>query len=229
MQAPLWYLYNKYCIRTYLTEILLQIRNCDDAGLDVQRLEETIHNQRCRLLAMQSHLQCSLESTQAALPAFRNELSSIRQLTLEWRRSSKEAMENIRTNLLEQTTILLASVEADWLERLEEERDQSKQVEEENRRVLAELQSSRREIDEWKERSVAWELEKKELIASAQLVLSQREKELERFKDDQLADQQSKFQQEMEAIQLRIQIIGEEKDALIKEWQSASDQVGYLF
>jgi len=138
-------------------------------------------------------------------------------------------MENIRTNLLEQTTILLASVEADWLERLEEERDQSKQVEEENRRVLAELQSSRREIDEWKERSVAWELEKKELIASAQLVLSQREKELERFKDDQLADQQSKFQQEMEAIQLRIQIIGEEKDALIKEWQSASDQVGYLF
>lgn len=190
-----------------------------------RQLEETVHSQRCRLLALQSHLQCALESAQTALPVFRSELDNIRQLTTDWKQCASKALADLRTNVLEQTTALLGSIEADWLDRLEEERDRSHQLDKERERLAEELRVARQEINEWKERLVAWEEEKKDLITSAQSVLRQREKEMEQTREESLESQKMVHQREMEDIQQKLRALVEEREALIQEWRSASDQV----
>ena len=222
----------------------------NDSEQELQRkLEEMIHSQRCRMLALQSHLQCTLEAAQAALPTFRTELDLIRQLTNEWKQTATESLNELRSNVLEQTTLLLASIEADWMDRLEEERDRSSkrqslkiyfhklcflrndsfvgQVEKERERLTEELQSTRREVDEWKEKSLSWEQEKKELIASAQQVLQQREKELEQFREDQLQARHLEHRKEINALLEQAKAAEEEHKTVIGQWQSAADQVNF--
>lgn len=87
------------------------------------------------------------------------------------------------------------------------------------------LRSLRQEVESWKEKSVSWEQEKKELIASAQEVLAQREKEMEQLREEQLRNCTQEHQKEVEVLKEQATAAEEHHKDIVSQWQSAADQV----
>lgn len=177
------------------------------------------------MLALQSHLQCALEAGQAALPAFRTEMSSIRKLTIESKQMATDQLTKLRTDLLKQIRLVSASTEKASEDLLEEANNQNKELNLEKQQLTNELDSVRLELDELRKQSNQWQEERKELIASAQLCLQQREEELEQQKTEQLKNLQLKYKQEIELLKEAVKVAEEKCQAVIYEWQSASEQV----
>ncbi len=208
--------------------ILFQSRCRDDAGVELQRqLEETVKGQRCRLLALQSHLQCALEAGQAALPAFRTEMSSIRKLTIELNQVANDQFRRLQSDITQNIRVMFASFEKTSADLLQEERSKNKKLDQEKSKLMEELLTVRRELEEWKNRNVQWQEEKKELITSAQVCLQQREEELEQQKIEKLQNQRMRHKQEIEALKEAVKKSEEKCLAAVSEWQSASEQVKY--
>ncbi|XP_057371182.1 LOW QUALITY PROTEIN: RB1-inducible coiled-coil protein 1-like [Daphnia carinata] len=201
-------------------------RQCrDDAGVELQRqLEETVKGQRCRLLALQSHLQCALEAGQAALPAFRTEMDSIRKLTIEWSDVANEQLAWLRSELTQQITKLFASEENASLAMLDEVRCHNKKLGEEKEKLQEELMAARFELDNWKKQCVEWEEEKKSLIASSQRRLQQREEELEQQRLEQLHQQKLEYKKQIQTLEKAVKVTEEKYQVVVSDWQSASEQ-----
>jgi len=205
--------------------------NCrDDNGTELQRkMEDKIKNQRCHLLALQSHLQCAFEASQSALPAFRSELNSLRKLVVEWRSTLiSSQFEEFRAKLLEQAQLLFTSTEAEWLDRLQAEKSEVKREQLEKEKLAEALRSSQREVEEWKERSLRWEREKIELQNTAHLRLKEKEKELMMLSDDKLNKQSVEHQLEMETLRDEMKVMQLRYQADLSDWQSAAEQVTCL-
>ena len=207
-----------------------QSRCRDDNGEELQRqLEETVKSQRCRLLALQSHLQCALEAGQAALPAFRTELSSIRKLTIELNQVANDQFKLLQTEITQNIVAVFASVEKTSADLQTETNSQNRKLDQEKEKITEELLIVRRELEDWKNRSVHWQEEKKALITSAQLCLQQREEELEQQRVEQLRNQRIKHKQEIEALKEAVKTAEDKCRATVGEWQSASEQVSNNF
>ena len=182
-------------------------------------------SQRCRLLALQSHLQCALEAGQAALPAFRSEMDAIRKLTTEWREISIEQLTQIKYNLTQQIQQMFTCAEKTSENLLEKAKTQNQMLEQENQKLTDELLSIRCELEEWKKRSAQWQVERNELITSAQLCLQQREAELEQQRHDQLENERIKHIHELEALKEALKAAEDKCNIMTSEWQAASEQV----
>ncbi|XP_046438218.1 RB1-inducible coiled-coil protein 1-like isoform X2 [Daphnia pulex] len=201
------------------------IRCRDDAGLELQQqLEETVKGQRCRLLALQSHLQCALEAGQTALPVFRTELNSIRKLTIEWSQVANEQLARLRFELIQHIREMFAATEKTSEVILEEVKSQNKKLDEEKVKLEDELKSVRVELEDWKKQCSRWQEEKKELVSSAQFCLRQREEELEKQRIEQLRQQKMKYKQEINALKETVKNTEEKCKAIVSEWQAVSEQ-----
>ncbi|KZS15636.1 RB1-inducible coiled-coil protein [Daphnia magna] len=202
------------------------LRRCrDDTGLELQQqLEETVKSQRCRLLALQSHLQCALEAGQAALPAFRTEMDSIRKLTLEWSDVANEQLAWLRSEFTQQIIKLFASEESASLAMLDEAQSQNKKLGDEKEKLQEDLMVVRLELDKWKKQCVEWQEEKKSLVASAQLRLQQREEELEQQRLEQLNQQKLEHKKTIQTLQEAVKVAEEKYQVVVSDWQSASEQ-----
>lgn len=188
-------------------------------------MEETVKGQRCRLLALQSHLQCALEAGQTALPVFRSELNSIRKLTIEWSQVANEQLARLRFELIQHIREMFASTEKSSEIILEEVKSQNKKLDEEKFKLEAELKSVRIELEDWKKQCSQWQEEKKELVGSAQFCLRQREEELEKQRIEQLRQQKMKYKQEINALKETVKSTEEKCKAIVSEWQAVSEQV----
>lgn len=177
------------------------------------------------MLALQSHLLCALESGQAALPAFRSEMTSIRKLTTECKQMAIDQLARLRIDFVNQIHLVFTATEKKTTDLLEDFKCKNKLLDEEKQLLETELLSARRELDELRNQSIQWQEEKKELITSAQVCLQQRQDELEQQRTDQLQNQQLKFSQEIEALKEAIKVTEEKCKATVSEWQSASEQV----
>lgn len=207
----------------------LQRRCRDDTGLELQQqLEETVKSQRCRLLALQSHLQCALEAGQAALPAFRTEMDSIRKLTLEWSDVANEQLAWLRSEFTQQIIKLFASEESASLAMLDEAQSQNKKLGDEKEKLQEDLMVVRLELDKWKKQCVEWQEEKKSLVASAQLRLQQREEELEQQRLEQLNQQKLEHKKTIQTLQEAVKVAEEKYRVVVSDWQSASEQVSVI-
>lgn len=192
-------------------------------------MEEKIKNQRCHLLALQSHLQCAFEASQTALPAFRSELSSLRQLVMEWRSTVVvNQLEGFRAKLMEQAEFLLASTEAGWLDRLQAEKNEIIKHQQEKEQLEEALRLSQHQLKEWKERSLQWEREKIELEKVAQLRMKQKEEELLLLSQEKLKKQSMEHQLELENLRDEIRVIQLKYQAELSDWQSAAEKVKCL-
>lgn len=180
------------------------------------------------MLALQSHLQCALEAGQAALPAFRTEMGSIRRLTMESKQIATDQITKLQTDLLLQIRAIFASTEKVSEELLEEAKSQNRRLDQEKQQLEKELVSVHSELDEFRKQCQLWQEERKELIASAQLCLQQREEELDQQKTEQLENQQLKYKQEIELLKEALKVAEEKFEAALNEWQSASEQVEHV-
>ncbi len=188
-------------------------------------MEETVKGQRCRLLALQSHLQCALEAGQTALPVFRTELNSIRKLTIEWSQVANEQLARLRFELIQHIREMFASTEKTSEVILEEVKSQNKKLDEEKVKLEEELNSVRVELEDWKKQCRKWQEEKKELVSSAQVCLRQREEELDKQRVEQLRQQKLKYKQEIIALKETVKSTEEKCQAIVREWQTVSEQV----
>lgn len=188
-------------------------------------MEETVKSQRCQLLALQSHLQCALEAGQAALPALRTEMNSIRKLTVEWKQMASEELTRIQSDLMQQIVSVAALTEDASGKRLDEVLSLNKSLNEEKTKLVEEMASLRKELDELKGQSNQWQEEKKELICSAQLCLQQREQELEQQKENQLQSQELLYKKEIESLREAMKETEQRCQIIVNEWKSASEQV----
>ena len=189
-------------------------------------MEDKIKNQRCHLLALQSHLQCAFEASQSALPAFRTELNALRKLVVEWRSSLiSSQLEEFRAKLMEQAQILLTSTETDWLDRIQAEKNEVRREQLEKEKLAEALRATQREVEEWKERSLRWEREKIELENAAQLSLKQKEKELLMLSQDKMKKQSVEHKLEMENLRDEMKVIQLRYQSDLSDWQSAAEQV----
>lgn len=177
------------------------------------------------MLALQSHLQCALEAGQAALPAFRTEMDSVRKLTLEWSDMANEQLAWLRSDLTQQISKLFANEESASLAMLDEAHCQNKKLQKEKEKLQEELMTVRLELDRWKKECVEGQEEKKSLVASAELCLQQREEELGQQRIEQLHQQKVKYKQKIEALQETVKVNEEKCQAIVSDWQSASEQV----
>lgn len=191
-------------------------------------MEETVKSQRCRMLALQSHLQCALEAGQAALPALRTEMKAIRKLTVEWNQMTSDELTRMKSDLTQHILSFFLSTERTYERRLNEVMDLNTSLNQEKSKLTEEVMSLRKELDEWKNLNSQWQEEKKELITSAQLCLQQREQELEqqaKQKVDQLKAQELECQKEIQILRIAIEETDQRCQSIVAEWQSASEQV----
>lgn len=188
-------------------------------------MEETVKSQRCRLLALQSHFQCALETGQAALPVFRTELNSIRKLTIEGSQVANEQLTRLRFELIQHIREMFASSERSSEVFLEEAKSQNIRLDQEKKKLEEELTSVRVELEDMKKQCSQWQEEKKELVSSAQFCLRQREEELEKQRVEQLHQQKLKYNQKINALKETVRVAEEKCQTVVNEWQSVSEQV----
>ena len=188
-------------------------------------MEETVKSQRCRLLALQSHFQCALETGQAALPVFRTELNSIRKLTIEWSQVANEQLTRLRFELIQHIREMFASSERSSEVFLEEAKIQNIRLDKEKKKLEEELTSVRVELEDMKKQCSQWQEEKKELVSSAQFCLRQREEELDKQRVEQLHQQKLKYNQKINALKETVRAAEEKCQTVVNEWQSVSEQV----
>lgn len=189
-----------------------------------RKLEETVKSQRCRLLALQSHLQCAFEATQTALPAFRTELEDIRKLTQELSSSAIAYLKELQSDLTAQFGAVFDSLESSWKQEVEIEKENAGKLKAEKEELAEELKKAQIEIEEWKQKSLEWQAERAELLDRVQLQDRQM-REFESNVEEQFQKERTEHQQIVESLKEKLKLQQNEHQTIVSQWRSAAEQV----